>query len=190
MKRRDFLKVSAVGGAAFTLEGCSKHGAPLVRFIPEETLVPGVATWRPGVCNQCGASCGLQVKVMQGDAEVVRNGQAGLIKLGLAKKLEGNPRHPINHGKLCARGQAGLQVTYNPDRIGHPLKRAGQRGSGEFVQISWDEAIDNVAAHLAPLLSQQTPGSLAFLTRPLVGQRRVLVERFLSGFNRAQLIPF
>ena len=127
---------------------------------------------------------------MQGDAEVVRNGQAGLIKLGLAKKLEGNPRHPINHGKLCARGQAGLQVTYNPDRIGHPLKRAGQRGSGEFVQISWDEAIDNVAAHLAPLLSQQTPGSLAFLTRPLVGQRRVLVERFLSGFNRAQLIPF
>jgi len=127
---------------------------------------------------------------MQGDAEVVRNGQTGLIKLGLAKKLEGNPQHPINHGKLCARGQAGLQVTYNPDRIGHPLKRAGQRGSSEFVQISWDEAIDNVAAHLAPLLSQQTPGSLAFLTRPLVGQRRVLVERFLSGFNRAQLIPF
>lgn len=190
MKRRDFLKVSAVGGAAFTLEGCSKHGAPLVRFIPEETLVPGVATWRPSVCNLCGANCGLQVRVMEGDAEVIRNGQSGVIKMGLAKKLEGNPQHPVNHGKLCARGQAGLQVTYNPDRITQPLKRAGQRGSGEFVQISWDEAVASVVAQLSPLLAQQTAGSLAFLTRPLVGQRRVLAERFLSAFNRAQLVPF
>ena len=190
MKRRDFLKVSAVGGAAFTLEGCSKHGAPFVRFIPEETLVPGVAIWRPGVCNQCSAGCGLQVKVMQGDAEVIRNGQPGVIKMGLAKKLEGNPQHPVNHGKLCARGQAGLQVTYNPDRIGQPLKRAGQRGSGEFLQIGWEAAIENVVDHLTPLLSQQTSRSLAFLTRPLVGQRRMLVERFLSGFNRAQIVPF
>lgn len=190
MKRRNFLKASAVGGAAFTLEACSQHGTPLVRFIPEETLVPGVAAWRPGICNLCGANCGLQVKVMQGEAEVVRNGQSGVIKMGLAKKLEGNPRHPVNRGKLCARGQAGLQITYNPDRIGQPLKRAGQRGSGEFVQIGWDEALDNLVAHLNPLLSQQTPESLAFMTRPLVGQRRTLIERFLSAFNRAQLVPF
>jgi len=190
MKRRDFLKVSAVGGAAFTLEGCSKHGTPLIRFIPEETLVPGVAAWRPSVCNLCSANCGVQVKVMQGEAEVVRNGQSGLIKMGLAKKLEGNPQHPVNRGKLCPRGQAGLQVTYNPDRIGQPLKRAGQRGSGEFVEIGWDEAIGNVVEHLTPLLAPQAPASLAFLTRPLAGQRQVLVERFLSSFNRAQLVPF
>jgi anaerobic selenocysteine-containing dehydrogenase len=190
MKRRDFLKISAGGGAAFTLEGCSKQGTPLIRFIPEETLVPGVAVWRPGVCDLCAASCGLQVKVMQGEAEVVRNGQSGLIKTGLAKKLEGNPQHPVNRGKLCARGQAGLQLTYNPDRIGQPLKRAGQRGSGEFVQINWEEAIEIVVGHLTPLIAQQTPSSLAFLTRPLTGQRQTLVERFLSGFNRAQLVPF
>ena len=190
MRRRDFLKVSAVGGAAFTLEGCSKHGTPLIRFIPEETLIPGIAVWRPSVCNLCSANCGLQVKVMQGEAEVVRNGQTGLIKMGLAKKLEGNPQHPLNRGKLCARGQAGLQLTYNPDRIGQPLKRAGQRGSGEFLQIGWDEAIETVAGHLSPLLSQQTPGSLAFLTRPLTGQRQVLVERFLSSFNHPQLVAF
>jgi anaerobic selenocysteine-containing dehydrogenase len=190
MKRRDFLKVSAVGGAAFTLEGCSKHGTPLIQFIPEETLIPGIAVWRPSVCNLCGGGCGLHVKVMQGEAEVARNGQSGLIKMGLAKKLEGNPQHPVNRGKLCARGQAGLQITYNPDRIGQPLKRVGQRGSGEFVAISWDQAIENVVGHLTPLLEQQAPASLAFLTRPLIGQRRTLVERFLSGFNRAQLVPF
>jgi menaquinone reductase, molybdopterin-binding-like subunit len=190
MKRRDFLKVSAVGGAAFTLEGCSKQGTPFVRFIPEETLIPGVAVWRPGVCNQCAAACGLQVKVMPGEAEIVRHGQSGLITMGLAKKLEGHPRHPLNRGKLCARGQAGLQVTYNPDRISQPLKRAGQRGSGEFVPISWDDAIQDLVDHLTPLVSQQTRGSLAFLTRPLTGQRGTLVQRLLSSFNRAQIVPF
>jgi anaerobic selenocysteine-containing dehydrogenase len=190
MKRRDFLKISAIGGAAFTIEGCRDHGTQFIRFIPEETLVPGVAVWRPGVCNQCSAGCGLQVKVMQGDAEVVRNGQPGLIKMGLPKKLEGNPQHPVNHGKLCARGQAGLQVTYNPDRIQQPLKRTGERGNGQFVQIGWDEAIESLVAHLTPLASEQSPRALAFLTRPLTGQRRTLVERFLSGFTSAQMASF
>ncbi len=190
MKRRDFLKISVVGGSAFTIEGCRYHGTQLIRFIPEETLVPGLAVGRPGVCNQCSAGCGLQVKVMQGDAEVVRNGQPGLIKMGLPRKLEGNPQHPVNHGKLCARGQAGLQVTYNPDRIQQPLKRTGKRGAGQFVEIGWDEAIENLVAHLSPLASEQSPRSLAFLTRPLMGERQTLVERFLSGFNSAQMVSF
>ena len=190
MKRRDFLKIAAVGGAAVTIEGCGDQATQLIHFIPEETLVPGVAAWRPSVCNQCSAGCGLRVKVMQGDAEVVRKGQSGLIKMGLAKKLEGNPQHPVNHGKLCARGQAGLQVTYNPDRVPQPLKRTGERGAGQFARIGWDEAIENLVAQLSPLASGHPPRSVAFLTRPLMGQRRTLVERFLSGFNGAPMVSF
>jgi menaquinone reductase, molybdopterin-binding-like subunit len=190
MKRRDFLKIGAVGGAAVALDGCTKSGTQLIRFVPEETLVPGVAVWKPGVCSQCPAGCGLQVRVMEGDAEVVRNGQVGVIKMGLAKKLEGNPNHPVNHGKLCAWGQAGLQVTYNPDRIKHPLKRLGQRGSGEFVQVSWDEAIQELMTHLSPLAAEQNSASLAFITKPLHGQRRELIGRFLSGFGNSQLAEF
>ena len=65
---------------------------------------------------------------MQGEAEVVRNGQTGLLKMGLAKKLEGNPAHPINQGEaVCSGGQAAIQITYHPDRIKNPLKRSGQR---------------------------------------------------------------
>ena len=188
MKRRDFLKLSAMSGAAFALEGCGENGNYLIRFVPEETLVPGVALWRPGICTQCPAACGLQVRVMEGDAEVVRNGQLGLIKMGLAKKLEGNPQHPVNQGKLCPRGQAGLQLTYNPDRIKHPLKRTGQRGSGQFAQITWDEGIQELVAHLAS--AAQKNSSLAFVTRPLRGQRRELLRRFVSGFDQGQLVPF
>lgn len=190
MKRRDFLKLSAMSGAAFALDGCSNKSTPLIRFIPEENLIPGIAVWKPSICTLCSAGCGIQARVMEGEADVVRNGQLGIVKMGLAKKLEGNSEHPVNHGKLCARGQAGLQVAYNPDRIPHPLKRLGQRGSGHFAQISWDDAMQELLAHLGPLVSQKNPPTLAFVTRPLRGQGRRLITRFLSGFGSAQFIPF
>jgi menaquinone reductase, molybdopterin-binding-like subunit len=189
MKRRTFLKLSAVGGAGTALAGCGHQAEQLIRFIPDETLIPGVATWKPGVCAQCSAGCGMQVRVMQGDAEVFRDGQFGVVKMGLAKKLAGNPDHPVSRGKLCVRGEAGLQVTFNPDRIKHPLKRAGLRGSRQFTQLSWDEAVQELLTHLQPLAAPHA-ASLAFLTRPLGGQRGVLVERFLSGFDGARLVPF
>ena len=96
MERRNFLKVSALSGALTALESCGSPEHQLIRFIPDEDLVPGIATWKPGVCTLCSAGCGTLVRVIQGDAEVVRNGQTGVVKMGLAKKLEGNPEHPVN----------------------------------------------------------------------------------------------
>jgi anaerobic selenocysteine-containing dehydrogenase len=183
MERRDFIKISALSGVMATLEACHAPDKQLIRFVPEEELIPGIATWKPSVCTLCSAGCGLQVRVMQGEAEVVRQGQHGLIKMGLAKKLEGNPQHPINQGKLCARGQAGLQVLYHPDRITHPIKRSGPRGSGEFQQITWDDALKELSAHLAALQSAKSTDALAFLSRPQGGQRHELIERFLKAYG-------
>jgi menaquinone reductase, molybdopterin-binding-like subunit len=183
MERRDFIKISALSGVVATLEACRAPDKQLIRFVPEEELIPGIATWKPSVCTLCSAGCGLLVRVMQGEAEVVRHGQQGLIKMGLAKKLEGNPQHPINRGKLCARGQAGLQVLYHPDRITHPIKRSGQRGSGEFQQITWDDALKELSAHLSALQASKSTDALAFLSRPLGGQRHELVERFLKSYG-------
>ena len=183
MERRDFIKISALSGVMATLEGCRSAEKQLIRFIPEEELIPGIATWKPSVCTLCSAGCGLLVRVMQGEAEVVRHGQQGLIKMGLAKKLEGNPQHPVNRGKLCARGQAGLQVLYHPDRITHPIKRTGARGSGEFQEITWDDALKELAAHLTALQTSNATNSLAFLARPQHGQRHELIERFLKAYG-------
>jgi anaerobic selenocysteine-containing dehydrogenase len=166
-----------------TLDACGRPDQKLIRFVPEEDLIPGIATWKPSVCTLCSAGCGLLVRVMEGDAEVVRRGQRGVMQMGLAKKLEGNPRSPINQGKLCARGHAGLQVLYNPDRITHPIKRTGARGSGEFQAISWDDALKELSEHLEALQSAKTTGSLSFLVRPLSGQRHELIERFLKAFG-------
>ncbi len=183
MQRRDFLKISAASGAVAALEGCGNPDHKLIQFIPEEDLVPGVATWKPSVCTLCQSGCGTLVRVMQGEAQVVRNGQLGLIKMGLAKKIEGNPAHPISQGKLCPRGQAGLQVTYHPDRIKGPLALRGARVSGEYQAISWDEALKRLQAQLAPLANAKQKGALVFLTEPLLGQRKTIVDNFAVAFG-------
>jgi anaerobic selenocysteine-containing dehydrogenase len=183
MQRRNFLKISAISGAVTALESCGSPEQQLIRFIPDEDLVPGIATWKPSVCTLCAAGCGTLVRVMEGDAEIVRNGRTGLIKMGLAKKLEGNPDHPVNAGKLCARGHAALQVLYHPDRVANPLKRRGTRGSGDFQEITWDDAIAELTSHLAEIRSPGDAASLAFLARPLRGQRRELIEHFLKAFG-------
>ena len=183
MDRRVFIKATAAAGASATLASCGNPETQLIRFIPEETLFPGIATWKPGICTLCAGGCGLQVRVMEGEAEVVRNGQAGLIKMGLAKKIEGNPKHPVSQGKVCARGQAAIQLTYHPDRIRQPLKRMGDRGSGLFQPISWDEAMSELISRLDGLATANNQKTLAFLTRPLRGQREVLVSEFLQKFG-------
>ncbi len=190
MERRDFLKVAALTSATTALDSCGNPEHQLIRFIPEEDLTPGVGQWKPSICTMCPAGCGLLVKVMEGDAEVVRNGQLGIMKMGLAKKLEGNPKHPISQGKLCPRGQAGLQITYHPDRVKNPLKRSGPRGSGQFQEISWDEAIKTLVDQLKAFRSDTQHSNLKFLSRPLRGQRRELVSRFLQFCGPHELIGF
>ncbi len=190
MERRDFLKISAATGATAALSSCGDPEHQLIRFIPEEDLQPGVAVWKPSVCTMCPAGCGLTVRVMEGDAEVVRHGKLGLIKMGLAKKLEGNPDHPVNRGKLCARGQAGLQATYHPDRLRTPLRRTGPRESGKFEEITWDEAIQSLISQLVALRASNQAASLAFLTRPLRGLRAELVGRFLEALGAPPAVTF
>ena len=75
MDRRKFIKLTAVTGTAATLASCGNPEHEIIRFVPDEDLVPGVATWKPSACPLCRAGCGTIVRVMEGDADVVRNGR-------------------------------------------------------------------------------------------------------------------
>jgi anaerobic selenocysteine-containing dehydrogenase len=127
---------------------------------------------------------------MEGDAEVVRNGQLGVTKMGLAKKLEGDPQHPVNQGKLCTRGQAATEVTYHPDRVGHPLKRTGTRGDGKFEEISWDQALTELIPKLDALAGSNNQKSLSILTTPHRGMRNVLLAEFAKRFGAPAPLAF
>ena len=183
MDRRHFIKLTAITGTTAALTACGNPENQIIRFIPEDDLVPGVATWKPSICPLCNAGCGVIARVMDGDAEVFRNGQAGVIRMGLAKKLEGNPADPISQGKLCGRGQAAIQITYHPDRIGKPRKRTGERGSGQYVEITWDEAIKELTGKLNELVAANDQGSLVYLTKPRRGRRLELVGELLRRFG-------
>lgn len=190
MDRRKFIKVTALTGASATLASCGNPENHLIRFVPDEELTPGVATWKPSVCPLCNAGCGLLVRVMDGDAEVFREGQWGLVRMGLAKKLEGNPAHPVNQGKLCVRGQAAIQLTYHPDRITQPLKRSGDRGTGQYQPISWDDALAEVVGKLDALASGGKTQALGALSRPAPGRRQDLLATFLERFGARPLALF
>jgi menaquinone reductase, molybdopterin-binding-like subunit len=183
MDRRDFIKLTAVTGTSATLASCGNPEHQLIRFIPDDELVPGVAEWKPSVCPLCRGGCGLTVRVMEAEAEVVRNGQPGVVKIAAAKKLEGQPDHPINHGGLCPRGQAAIQITYHPDRLTQPMKRTGARFTGEMKPVSWDEAIGELVSRLDALAAANEQGRVAILTRAGRSRRHDLVAEFANRFG-------
>src|ERR1700719_2444021 len=190
MDRRSFIKLTSITCTSATLASCGNPEHQLIRFVPDEDLVPGVAEWKPSVCPLCRSGCGVTVRIMEADVEEVRGGQAGVVRKGVAKKLEGNPAHPISQGGLCARGQAAIQVTYHPDRIAQPLKRAGSRGEGRFEAVTWDQAIAELVTQLDGLAAANRPQSLAFLTRRDASQRHALVEQFLARFGAPTPVEF
>jgi len=189
MDRRDFIKLTAISGTSATLASCGNPEHQLIRFVPDEDLVPGVAEFKPSVCPACSAGCAVNVRVMDADVDTVRNGQAGVVAMAVAKKLEGNPKDPISQGGLCARGQASIQITYHPDRLTQPMKRSGPRGSGLFTPVSWDEAIGELVARLDALAGGDQK-SLAYITRPRSGRRLALAAELLGRFGAPPPIVF
>ena len=183
MDRRSFIKLTAVTGTSAALASCGNPENQLIRFVPDEDIVPGVAVWKPSVCPLCRAGCGLTVRVMDADADVERNGQRGVVRIAAAKKLEGAPQHPVNRGTLCARGQAAIQIPYHPDRLTQPLKRAGERGDGRYEAISWDDALAEVVARLDALERGGNQRALAFVAGEGISHRAAVVEQFLGRFG-------
>jgi len=119
----------------------------------------------PGMCQLCSTVCGI----------------VGYVKNGRLIKIEGNPRDPNSRGHLCARGQAGLNHQYHPERLLYPLRRVGKRGEGKWKRITWDEALDEIATKLKDIRESGKPEEFAFHH----GRQRSkdAIKRFLDAFG-------
>jgi len=84
------------------------------------------------------------------------------IEDGKLVKIEGDPDHPWNQGRLCARCLAMTQYVDHPDRLTRPLKRVGERGEGNWQEISWDEAFDLIEQKMGAIREQFGPESMIF----------------------------
>jgi anaerobic selenocysteine-containing dehydrogenase len=81
---------------------------------------------------------------------------------GKAVRVKGDSDHPVTRGLICSRGRLMIDHLYHRDRINYPLKRKGERGSGQWQQVSWDQALDEVAEKLDALRREFGPETLAF----------------------------
>ena len=99
-------------------------------------------------CGMCVNKCGVIARV--------RN--------GVIEKLDPNPHFIKSRAMLCARGNAGIDAVYSPDRLKYPLIRTGQRGDGRYRRASWDEALDLVAKNLSDLAEKYTRAGTVFVS--------------------------
>ena len=98
-------------------------------------------------CYMCACRCGIKVHLKGGDV----------------RWIEGNKDHPVNRGVLCAKGSAGIMQHNSPARLKKPLLRTGERGTGEFREIEWDEALKLATGWLGDI-RKTDPRKLAFFT--------------------------
>lgn len=115
----------------------------------------------PITCQQCPAGCGV-VAYLNGDRLV---------------QVMGNPQHPNNKGGICAKGISGINLVNDPERLLYPLKRIGQRGKGEWIRITWDEAYNTLSQRISNLRQERKMSEFVVDK----GMKDLLLDRFISS---------
>ena len=176
VSRRDFLKASAVTG----LLACGAFGSDDIVLnafqrvsskLPMQAMSGGPQIFRTGHANNCDGSCGLSVTVTDGNITSVTAGSFN------------DPNFPA---RICLRGLSQLQYVYHPDRLKYPLQSVGPRGSGQWQQISWDEATTIIANKFTEVA--QKYGPTAVYIAPYTGSLPVLNGLIGAGYRFASVI--
>src|SRR6056297_438644 len=102
----------------------------------------------PTACFNCEAGCGLLTYIEKDTGEI--------------RKIEGNPEHPGSRGRNCAKGPATVNQIDDPQRIEHPLKRDGPRGSGQWKRVSWDEALEDIAGEMRETIEDDRENEITY----------------------------
>ncbi|MDN4575478.1 molybdopterin oxidoreductase [Pandoraea cepalis] len=111
------------------------------------------------------------------------------VENGVAIKVQGDPDHPTTKGVLCTKVSRYTERTYHPDRLLHPLKRVGPKGSGQFVPVSWDEALDEIASRLGAIAAREPEAILPYSYAGTMGfvQGESMAARFFNKLGASDL---
>ncbi len=125
------------------------------------------------ICRMCHGVCGVNVHLEKG--RVVR--------------ITGDPDHPMSRGYTCSKGRASPEFLYHPERLRHPLRRAGAKGENRWTRITWEEALDTVAEKLLHYKSEYGPESVALALgtgRPYM----FFSLRFANAFGTPNVVSY
>jgi anaerobic selenocysteine-containing dehydrogenase len=174
LSRRQFMTSMAAAGLATAGGGWLTNR--LWAMVQEGSLQAphgaGVERWVPTLCRLCPAGCGIRVRLVD----------------GLPVGLQGNRNNPVSAGGLCPAGLAGLQGLVHPDRLRSPMRREGPRGSGRWTAITWDEALEQIAAPLRKLREEGRPEAFAVLEGGDTSLTRFWLERVLRAYGSPNLL--
>ena len=111
---------------------------------------------------------------------------------GRAIQVHGNPDHPPTHGALCTKVSRYPERTYHPERVLTPLKRVGAKGSGQFVRVSWKDALDDIAANLKRVAGPELANAEAIVPYSYAGtmgmvQGESMAARFFNKLGASRL---
>ncbi|MGW8395011.1 molybdopterin-containing oxidoreductase family protein [Pseudoduganella sp. HUAS MS19] len=108
---------------------------------------------------------------------------------GVATEVKGDPDHPTTAGVLCTKVSRYTERTYSPDRLLYPMRRAGKKGEGKFERISWDQALDEIAARLKPLAAAEPEAILPYSYAGTMGlvQGESMSSRFFHKIGASLL---
>ena len=111
------------------------------------------------------------------------------VEHGKAIRVQGNPNHPMTDGVLCTKVSRYTERTYHPDRILHPLKRIGPKGSGQFAPVSWDEALNDIVKRLGAIAAKDPQAILPYSYAGTMGQVQgeAMAMRFFNKLGASLL---
>ncbi|MDY0329411.1 MAG: molybdopterin oxidoreductase family protein [Thiomonas sp.] len=111
------------------------------------------------------------------------------VRDGVAVSVRGDPDHPPTHGALCAKVSRYTERTYHPNRLLQPMKRVGPKGSGQFAPVSWDEALDDIAARLKDIAARDPQAILPYSYGGTLGlvQSESMAARFFHRLGASLL---
>jgi len=169
ISRRKFMKsgLAWVAGSAASLGSIGKAATDKKITAVSRTSLKSLRAI-PTTCEQCPAGCGI-IAYLDGDRLV---------------QILGNPNHPNNLGGICAKGIAGINLVNDSERLLHPLKRTGARGSGAWTKISWDEVYSTLGDRINEMMEEGRISEFVIDK----GQDDSLFDRFLASLGTPRVI--
>lgn len=123
-------------------------------------------------CGVCFNNCGVLIHMAQGRVAMIK----------------GDPDSPVNRGALCPKGLASLEYLYHPERLKHPLKKAGKKGQGQWQRISWEDALNEIAGKLMKVRDHYGAESIAFVDGSAKGLQDAVFRRFVNAIGSPNII--
>jgi len=171
VSRRKFLALLAAS-ASFATAGCSSYRdkGEIIPYNREPVdVIPGISDYYASTCTGCSQACGILIKTRE----------------GRPIKVDGNPEHPVNRGKICARGQASILSLYDPERLRQPRRRVGAR----FSDVSWSD-VDNAIIRVLNE-SVSTGKEIAIIAHTIISPTaKKVLDAFVSTYPTTKVYSY